>query len=126
MTELVPKGPITIDSLVDSAYRIAHLKGFHEEDASISFGDRIALAHSELSEALEAFREGHGPRDTYHGESNPGFSVPKPEGIPSELADVVIRVADMCGVYGIDLEESIREKLQYNLTRPYRNGKVKL
>lgn len=46
----------------------------------------------------------------------------KPEGVPSELADVVIRIADMCGLYGIDLEAAIIEKMAYNKSRPYRHG----
>ena len=46
----------------------------------------------------------------------------KPEGIPIELADVIIRVLDLCGRYGIDIEAAIREKHAYNLTREHRHG----
>lgn len=46
----------------------------------------------------------------------------KPEGVPSELADIVIRVADICGYYGIDLDAAITQKMAYNRTRPYRHG----
>ncbi len=112
---------MNIDDLVGIAYNQAKEKGFHDEDAAISFGDRIALVHSELSEALEAYRA--------TGEVSDGYldlDTGKPEGVPSELADVVIRVADMCGAYGIDLSGAIVEKLAYNRARPYRHGKVKL
>ncbi len=54
------------------------------------------------------------------------LNVNKPEGIPSELADVVIRVADMCGYYGIDLEKAIEEKMEYNETRSHKHGEKKL
>lgn len=46
----------------------------------------------------------------------------KPEGIPSELADIVIRVFDCAVEYGIDIEEQIIDKMAYNATRPMRHG----
>lgn len=66
-------------------------------DTERSFGEVIALIHSELSEALEEYRNGHTPTETYYSEGG------KPEGIPSELADVVIRVLDWCGHGGREL-----------------------
>lgn len=55
-----------------------------------------------------------------HGwwEGPPSF----PEGIPSELADVVIRVLDYCEAAGIDLEQEIIIKNEFNKTRPYKHG----
>lgn len=44
----------------------------------------------------------------------------KPEGIPIELADVIIRVLDYCGYAGIDIDAAISQKHEYNRTRPYR------
>ncbi len=46
----------------------------------------------------------------------------KPEGVPSELADVVIRVLDIADLYGIDLEATIAEKVAHNATRGHRHG----
>lgn len=64
----------------------------------------LCLIHSEVSEALEAYRKHD---DTHVGE---------------ELADVVIRVLDMCEAYGIDLEKEILEKHEKNKLRPYKHG----
>lgn len=40
-----------------------------------------------------------------------------------ELADAVIRIADLCGYLGIDLDAVISEKMAYNETRPFKHGK---
>ena len=46
----------------------------------------------------------------------------KPEGVPSELADIVIRALAAADAWGIDLQSAIEEKLAYNQTRGYRHG----
>jgi NTP pyrophosphatase (non-canonical NTP hydrolase) len=72
--------------------------------------------HSELSEMLEEHRDGHQPTETYYTEKG------KPEGIPSELADLIIRALHFAGIFGIDVAASVAEKHEYNLTRPHRHG----
>lgn len=121
---------MNINKLVKEAHENAVSKGWWQEDRS--FGELIALMHSELSEALEDYRNGKGVTEiwyeakNYDGEivqlkeqSSPEW---KPCGIPSELADIVIRVFDACGRYGIDLEAAITEKMAYNATRQARHG----
>lgn len=49
-------------------------------------------------------------------------SIGKPVGVPSELADVIIRILDMCGYYDINIEEIILEKMAYNETRSHKHG----
>lgn len=103
----------TINELCREAYRNAVDKGWYEEPRS--FGDKIALMHSELSEALEDYRNGRLIGEVY-------FEGTKPCGIPIELADVIIRIFDTCGYYGIDLEAAIAAKMAYNATRLQRHG----
>ena len=81
-------------------------------DEPRSFGDIVALCHSELPEALEEYRNGRLPTEVYAGNNG------KPEGIPIELADVIIRVLDYCGYAGIDIDAAISQKHEYNRTRP--------
>lgn len=76
----------------------------------------LALIHSEVSEALEEYRNGRLPTEVYTGNNG------KPEGIPIELADVIIRVLDYCGYAGIDIDAAISQKHEYNKSRPYRHG----
>lgn len=95
------------------AHNTAKEKGWEEKKRT--FGDLIALCHSELSEALEDFRNGHEPNETY-------FEGEKPCGIPTELADVIIRVANIAGTYDINLHEAIKLKMEYNKTRSFRHG----
>ena len=112
---------MNIVSLIKKAHGNAVAHGWWDEPKT--FGELIALIHSEASEALEEFRNGMTPTEDYlDGSKEPA----KPEGIPSELADIVIRVFDICGYYEIDLEEAIKTKMKYNASRPYKHGGKKL
>lgn len=104
-------------------------------------GSKLMLKVTELSEALEEVR-GKAPLQEvyYSGESGLATfkgsykevqtwleeqgekSKPKPEGVPVELADAVIRIFDFCAFFGIDLVGAIRMKMAYNEGRPYRHG----
>ncbi len=109
------EGNMTINELIEQAHATAEEKGWHERKRT--FGELIALCHSELSEALEEYRKGCLPDQRgYEAGSS------KPIGVPIELADVLIRIFDLCGAYGIDLEEALEIKMEYNKTRTYRHG----
>ena len=97
-------------------FKIAVSKGWWNEDRNV--GELIALMHSELSEALEEYRSGRDFDDIYYHPEKPK----KPEGIPIELADCVIRIFDFAESKGINLELAIMKKMAYNRTRPYRHG----
>ncbi len=80
--------------------------------------EKLALIHSEISEALEEYRTDE--MGVRYSQAD-GFSN-KPEGFPIELADAIIRILDLCGYLNIDIEEAVRVKAEYNRTRPYRHG----
>ena len=78
----------SLNEYVNLAYNNALDKGWHEKERTI--GDLICLMHSELSEALEEHRNGHSPTEVYYNVEKPN----KPEGVPVELADCIIRIFD--------------------------------
>ncbi len=106
-----------INDLCDKAHQTASDHGF--DDATV--GEDIALMHSELSEALEEYRHGKSPEEVYYQADSY-----KPEGIPIELADVMIRIFHFAGKHGINLGQAVIEKMAYNEQRPYKHGGKKL
>lgn len=118
----------SLNELRDQALDIATRHGFTDATPA----EDIALMHSELSEALEDIRAGKPLNDTGYeyrkvrledGSYRPVLP-PKPCGVPSEMADVIIRVLHFCGKHGIDVEKAVEEKMAYNDSRPYKHGKV--
>lgn len=120
-----PKFGRTLDEVVEQVREVNIEKGWRAKDGGanpgMTFGDYIALLHSEVSEALEAFRTA-GLADMTDAERWNAAGLPKPEGVGSELADVLIRLVDMADVFGIDLEQEYDRKIAYNRTRDFRHG----
>jgi len=104
-----------LNELCREAHRIAVEKGWYDQERG--FGELIALCHSELSEALEAYRDRPVP-----SEVRCDRATGKPEGVPIELADAVIRIADLCEFYNIDLQSAVTDKMAFNETRATRHG----
>jgi NTP pyrophosphatase (non-canonical NTP hydrolase) len=127
----------SLNELRDEAFAYAEKQGFHERPMNL--GERLMLVVSELSEALEADRNGKwAPKFVLDNmrrnrvpllDQNPEF-YPQYDyetfirgSVEEELADAIIRLADLAGVYGIDLEWHVAAKMAYNKTRPYKHGK---
>lgn len=113
---------MTLKDYIQCAHDNAMEKGFWDKRQHI--GTLLMLIVSELGEALEAHRKrrrvniGHYPwKDTDTFEQN------IKDTFEDEIADVFIRLFDMCGGLGINIEEHIRQKMKYNRTRPRLHGK---
>jgi NTP pyrophosphatase (non-canonical NTP hydrolase) len=124
---------MNISKMVLEAYTNAKKKGFHDKPDAL--GTKIALIHSEVSEALEAHRSGRVMKDDMkapllkyaygeqHAMSDNTFELVIKNTFEDELADTVIRIADLCGAMGINLEAHIMAKMRYNKGRPRLHGK---
>lgn len=107
----------TINELVKEAHQTAKEKGWYDND-NTNLPEKLMLCVCELSEAMEEYRN-HKQIDQIY------FIDGKPEGIPIELADVLIRIFDLCGRYEIDIEKAVKLKMGYNKIRGYRHGNKK-
>jgi hypothetical protein len=116
----------TVTDRVDDATRIAreHGWGWTEEEKAARNIYRLlsdlALVHSEVSEAVEAARDG--VLQMTGGELDDNDRITKPEGVVVELADAVIRIMHLCGELGLPLEIAIIAKMLYNEQRPFKHG----
>lgn len=136
---------MNITELVEKAHANAVDKGFWDEKRET--GTLLALIHSEVSEALEADRNSEKSEYvevklsnvdysnlisflTSYGflnmvvkiEKGAKFINPK-ENFAEELADILIRVFDLSGGKGIDLESAVMAKMERNRQRPRLHGK---
>ena len=91
----------------------AKSKGFWPEGRTRADGELIALMHSELSEALEALRNGD-PASEH---------IPEFSGAEEEMADLVIRVMDTACNRGWRIPEAIIAKIKFNAERKHKHGK---
>lgn len=131
-----------LDLLAKAAHTLAVKKGWYDRDRQLP--EEISLMHSELSEALEEFRDDtpalyfrddkgetyQSDPDTWDGEpgqyTDGGLILMKPEGMITELGDCVIRIADTAAnperAGGESLGKAVTRKHAFNATRPARHG----
>ena len=117
-----------VDMITDCAIT-AKEKGFHQAHAEMapwrsSQFAKLALIHSEISEATEALRDAEDEEELWSVSitmDNPG----KLEGYLVELADAVIRIFDLVGEQDLaeDFEAIVAQKMDYNAMRPALHGR---
>lgn len=88
---------------------LAEEKDWGTKPDEVIFAEKLALLHQEVSETLEAYREGR--MDGEHG-------------VPEELADAIMRILHIAGIYEIDLEAAMQKKLDKNQGRDWSNDQL--
>jgi len=100
----------SISQLCQECFKTAFEKGFWDLDVNgrptRNIGDALMKIVSEVGEAEEAYRHG----DFEH--------------LTEELVDTLIRIFDLAGGLGLDLETKLTEKMEFNKGRPYKHGKL--
>lgn len=141
-----------LNELAREVYKNAVYRGFYDDelkmndvvrgdlDKSIAFqhfvfGQRIALIHSELSEALEADRKNmfadleafnNQKQITPRTGADPfrdKFEMYIKDTLEDEIADALIRILDLCAARNIDIGTHVRLKMLYNAGRAHKHGK---
>jgi len=114
-------------------YEANKLKGFDVAESNI--GQTLMLIVSEVAEAMEADRKSkhadirrclfncesqqvHGDLLTFKD----SFEISIKDTFEDEIADIAIRLFDLCGAFKIDIEKHIDLKLKYNSLREYKHG----
>ena len=103
-----------IKPISEEIHQTAVEKGWWEKPRS--FTDVMMMIVTECAEAVEHYRNGAPINQLFYEGDN------KPDGVPAEMADILIRVFDACVEYDIDIEEALEVKIKYNKSRPYRHG----
>ena len=92
-----------MNSLANDIAKWREKKGFKTSWKNMP--EKLMLVVTEASEAMEAYRE----------DDRKSFEA--------EIADTFIRLLDICGSVGIDIEHQIEKKMEINKSRPYKHGK---
>ena len=95
---------MTLNQITALIMNQAKQKGFGTKPEDIQVAEKIALIHSEISEAFEAYRH---------------KNIDGKDGFEEELGDAVQRILHLCGVMGVDIEKALLKKIDYNKDRKW-------
>ncbi len=114
-----------LEKLCKKCYENSKAHGFWDGPDNDNIPTKLALIHSEVSEMLEAFRKGNPPCEK---EVNiiESADVRRITSMEEEVADILIRLCDLCGKLDIDLGRVTLAKMNYNEKRTFKHGGKKV
>lgn len=116
----------TISEWQKAAYARSKANGFKENEDQISQCEKVAVLlinmHGEISEAWEAYRAGKLNAPCDKAAKMEALGLRPLTCLEEELADIGIRLLDSAEALGVNLEEVIGIKHEYNGSRPYKHG----
>ena len=95
---------MTLNEYSQEAHKNAVEKGFYQRDRDVP--ELLMLVITEIAEAVEEDRK-----------------IDRDDNFWEEIADVFIRLFDLCGFYGVDIEPYIHDKMEKNKLRPPKHNK---
>ena len=95
---------ITLKEIIDIIMEQAKEKGFGAKPEEVDVAEKIALIHSEISEAYEAYRH---------------KNIDEKDGFKEELGDALQRILHLCGIFNIDIQKVILDKINSNKDRKW-------
>lgn len=130
-----------LNELSKSIHANNEIKGFWDGGVEAkNIGEVLMLIVTEVAEACEADRKNHhaqnmqlspiletGEMEHVISSKNrfkDDFEFAVKNSFEDELADIIIRVLDVCGAMNIDIDYHIEQKLKYNSLRPYKHEKA--
>ena len=142
---------MTITEMCEKAHKTAKEHGFWDGMTLVSgkmviptntMLAKLALIHSEVSEAVEEVQAGN-TQDTFRAVntySEPSSTFPgsfikiigsdsamtkiTSERVSRKLADILIQTADFASALGLDLEKAVQDKMIKNLDHPRMHGRL--
>ena len=113
-----------LNELVRQAYNTAANNGFHDEKRHVAID--LMLIVTELSEACEADRKQHfADRKSYEADpTKANYEKFMKDSFEAEIAGTLIRIFDLCGSQGIDINFFVNAEMNYNKLRERLHGKT--
>lgn len=95
---------LTLEELSALILKQAKEKGFGTKPDEVVVAEKIALIHTEVSEAYEAYRK---------------KNIDGKDGFSEELADIIIRTIHLAAIHSVDIGHEVKKKLKHNKSRTW-------
>jgi len=109
-----------LKNLAEKIYNFNVSMGWHAGPPDLS--KYLMNLHSEISELWEAWRKGEENKPCDKASKMLALGLPQLTSMEEELADILISTLDTAHTYGVDIDEAVRVKMEYNKSRAFRHG----